>query len=145
MPNRQQAIIWTNADPIHWRIYAALGGNELNWVALVKDKAKNQQKYQEFWKSSTCPVNKLELEILLPPDNFSLPWAGLLIFVSHDFDALCPFDWELTPQILLQKWVSQHLQWLATWLFVEQLVQAYIKCPYYLPFVRWIHWYWWTP
>ena len=28
-PNRQQAIIWTNADHIHWRIYAALGGDEL--------------------------------------------------------------------------------------------------------------------
>ena len=26
---RRQAIIWTNADPIHWRIYAALGGDEL--------------------------------------------------------------------------------------------------------------------
>ena len=25
-----QAIIWTNADPIHWRIYAALGGDELS-------------------------------------------------------------------------------------------------------------------
>ena len=28
VPNRLQAIIWTNADPIHWRIYAALGGDE---------------------------------------------------------------------------------------------------------------------
>ena len=28
-PNRRQAINWTNADPIHWRIYAALGGDEL--------------------------------------------------------------------------------------------------------------------
>ena len=28
-PNRRQDIIWTNADPIHWRIYAALGGDEL--------------------------------------------------------------------------------------------------------------------
>ena len=28
-PNRRQAIIWTNADPIHWRIYAVLGGDEL--------------------------------------------------------------------------------------------------------------------
>ena len=27
-PNRRQAIIWTNAGPIHWRIYAALGGDE---------------------------------------------------------------------------------------------------------------------
>ena len=29
-PNRRQANIWTNADPIHWRIYAAVGGDELN-------------------------------------------------------------------------------------------------------------------
>ena len=29
MPNRWQAIIWTNADPIHWRIYVALRGDEL--------------------------------------------------------------------------------------------------------------------
>ena len=28
-PNRRQAIIWTNADPIHWRIYAALGRDGL--------------------------------------------------------------------------------------------------------------------
>ena len=28
-PNRWQAIIWTNADPVHWRLYAALGGDEL--------------------------------------------------------------------------------------------------------------------
>ena len=24
-PNKRQAIIWTNADPINWRIYATLG------------------------------------------------------------------------------------------------------------------------
>ena len=29
MSSRWQAIIWTNADPIHWRIYAAQGGDEL--------------------------------------------------------------------------------------------------------------------
>ena len=28
--NGQQAIIRTNAVPINWRIYAALGGDELN-------------------------------------------------------------------------------------------------------------------
>ena len=27
---RRQAITLTNADPAHWRIYAALGGEELN-------------------------------------------------------------------------------------------------------------------
>ena len=29
-PIRRQAIIWTNADPALWRMYAALGGDELN-------------------------------------------------------------------------------------------------------------------
>ena len=26
--NRRQAIIWTNADPVHGHMYAALGGDE---------------------------------------------------------------------------------------------------------------------
>ena len=29
VPNRRQAVFWTNADPFRWRIYAALGGGEL--------------------------------------------------------------------------------------------------------------------
>ena len=28
-PNRRQAIIWIDANPIRWRIYAVAGGNEL--------------------------------------------------------------------------------------------------------------------
>ena len=28
-PKSRQAITWTNDDPLHWRIYAALGGDEL--------------------------------------------------------------------------------------------------------------------
>ena len=35
-PNRWQAIIWTNADPIQWCIYAALGGDELITSWLIK-------------------------------------------------------------------------------------------------------------
>ena len=31
MSNRRQAIIWTNADPIHWRIYEALGVGGGGW------------------------------------------------------------------------------------------------------------------
>ena len=30
MANRRQAIIWTDADPIQWRLYAALGGDEMS-------------------------------------------------------------------------------------------------------------------
>ena len=33
--NRRHAIIWTNADPIHWRIYAAVGGDEVTHCGLV--------------------------------------------------------------------------------------------------------------
>ena len=32
-PIRRQAIIWTNADTVHWRTYAALGRDELNHAA----------------------------------------------------------------------------------------------------------------
>ena len=38
MPNRRQAIIWTNADPIHRHRYAALWGDELNSYHLSHDK-----------------------------------------------------------------------------------------------------------
>ena len=31
MPNRRQAIIWNNVYPTHWRIYKALGRDELQW------------------------------------------------------------------------------------------------------------------
>ena len=34
-PFRRQAIIWTNADPVHWRIYAALGGDELTTILVA--------------------------------------------------------------------------------------------------------------
>ena len=34
-PNRRQAIIWTNAEPINWRIYATLGGDELTQMFIV--------------------------------------------------------------------------------------------------------------
>ena len=28
VPNSRQAITWNNADPVHWRLYAALWGNK---------------------------------------------------------------------------------------------------------------------
>ena len=34
VPNRQQAVIWTNADLIHWHIYAALGGDETSKLVI---------------------------------------------------------------------------------------------------------------
>ena len=34
-PIQRQAIIWTNAEPIHWCIYVALGGDELILTAQI--------------------------------------------------------------------------------------------------------------
>ena len=36
--NRQQAIIWTNDDPVQWSIYAMLGRDELKGIFQVKIK-----------------------------------------------------------------------------------------------------------
>ena len=36
-PDRRQAIIWTNAGLVHWRIYAALGGDELRWYIFMTE------------------------------------------------------------------------------------------------------------
>ena len=36
-PNRRQGIIWINADPVHWRIFMALGDNELKEEAKASD------------------------------------------------------------------------------------------------------------
>ena len=33
-PNRRQAITWTKAGPVHWCIYGALGGDELNKMEI---------------------------------------------------------------------------------------------------------------
>ena len=38
MAPKRQAIIWTNADPTHWRIYAALG--EMSSWYVVKQIVK---------------------------------------------------------------------------------------------------------
>ena len=35
-PSRRQTIIWTNADLIHWRIYAELGGDELLRISMLQ-------------------------------------------------------------------------------------------------------------
>ena len=32
----RHAIIWINADPIHWCIYVALGGDELTEILAIR-------------------------------------------------------------------------------------------------------------
>ena len=51
-PNRRQVIIWTNADPIHWRIYAAQGGDGLTPLVLNREysgMAQSAARLLIFW------------------------------------------------------------------------------------------------
>ena len=60
--NRRQAIIWTNADPVHWRIYAVLSGDELNVLFLKCNVCILIQNSPKFG-----PMSLLAL-ILMPKD-----------------------------------------------------------------------------
>ena len=51
-PNRGRVIIWTNADPVYRRIYAALGGDELTHWGLHKMTEISQTTFPNafvFW------------------------------------------------------------------------------------------------
>ena len=50
-PNKRQAIIWTNGDSIHWRIYATLGGDTLRnpAVCLRQNKTYISLHHTQIW------------------------------------------------------------------------------------------------
>ena len=62
-PNRRQAIIWTNADPIHLCIYAALGGDELKVQEIYHMNPLGANYISTTKHNITNPVNIL-LEIM---------------------------------------------------------------------------------
>ena len=48
--NRRQAITWTSDDPVHWRIYAALGGDELKLCySFIRSMRKQLVKCESKW------------------------------------------------------------------------------------------------
>ena len=42
MPNKSQAIIWTNDDLIYWERYASMGFNDLNLQVLVMENTERE-------------------------------------------------------------------------------------------------------
>ena len=72
VPNRRQAIIWSNADPIHWCIYAALGGDEL---------MDHQESYKNRWynhkKATTLAVHSMG-------HTAAQDELGIIIFSSNE-------------------------------------------------------------
>ena len=51
VPKRQHAIIWTNADPIPWRIYAALGGDKSTFGKVMPLHTEAHQQAATGWES----------------------------------------------------------------------------------------------
>ena len=43
----RQAIIWTYVGPIHWRIYAALGGNEMITYSMTMTSERYTSNYEQ--------------------------------------------------------------------------------------------------
>ena len=63
--NRLQAIIWTNADIIHWRTYAELGRDELKvWNemnALRNTPRIGEQEWEVFQMYTVKPLYRFAL------------------------------------------------------------------------------------
>ena len=79
VPNRQQAIIWTNVDPIHWRIYMALGGDELIGIIVIFCIGTHLVSSKQYWihcpyfDSTLNPINQLcmaSMSIMLNKHNY---------------------------------------------------------------------------
>ena len=82
-PNRRQAFIWTNADPIHWRIYAALGGDELTVHDIWIDASYVNQAIDFWW----CLMEPQHQAINWTNDVFHfIPWeqAWIKVFLFEN-------------------------------------------------------------
>ena len=87
--NRWQAIIWTNADLIHWRIDAAPGGDELNiwgpfyWHGLTLIQAWiSNQIHNKTWDEINNPFpnfNGATIEIWEWISYFNIHFTGHVI------------------------------------------------------------------
>ena len=55
---RRQGIIWTNADPVHRRIYAPLGGDEFKKAPFFRDgRVQEAPKTTNFCSEHCNDVN----------------------------------------------------------------------------------------
>ena len=80
MPNRRQAIIWTNADPVHGCIYTALGWDDFT-PQMLKDSVAHF-KYQQ--------TNEISKNIIQDENNFistEIPHRKMTI-INDDFVSL---------------------------------------------------------
>ena len=79
-PNRRQAIIWNNIGPIDWRIYVALGGDEMSSRSKssrvdpsnVTTGSGSREICPVSWSEGVCPWTDLCCN---DPNYLSTGWA----------------------------------------------------------------------
>ena len=94
MSNRRQAIIWTNADPIRWRIYAALRGHEStpkvprDFAGYHRNIFKMSWSVKIYFPKFISYISKRPglVQIMAPNNDYCLVYWG--IFVSLGLDEL---------------------------------------------------------
>ena len=79
VPNGWQVIIWNNADPIHWHIYASLGGDELRagpsiqaileCISEVRVNLPIYRKVSNIRRTQIQNLNNSRLNMQLPLPN----------------------------------------------------------------------------
>ena len=112
-PNRRQAIIWSNADPIHWCIYAALGGDKL------KHKLKRRIHYHYIYNCHLLQFTFFKTKYTRHIRNF----AEVHLQNQGIFLLFCLF---LTIQLYFKVWVLYISSVILFWMGSTEDISAYI-------------------
>ena len=80
---RRQAIIWTSADPIHWHIYAALGGDELTVLSYQHQAQWWLYNVVYIFYKNSSPIGDMESPIFNQMTSFEMADELLGVRTSH--------------------------------------------------------------
>ena len=101
MLNRQQAIAWTNADPVHWCICTALGWDELNnKVVMLTNWSSLAARKLAKWKWKVIMLMNLlsnsQLSVQPVTTYSSMPWSFCFrVWISVSLKTYLLFRWYL--------------------------------------------------
>ena len=119
-PIRRQAIIWTDADTVHWHIDAALGGDELNKLcSRLAERSATRQFLSYWWVRLLTVITHYDSE----PVGMS-PWEPMMTSSNGNiFHVTGPLCGEFTGhrRIPLTKASDAEL-WCFLWSAPEQTV-----------------------
>ena len=159
MPNRQQAIIWTNADQIHW--CTCVKGRWVNILLVIMNhhdtvasvaitktlgncidntsNNKTDMKYSNI--SEPSPKSKLDVDLTFDLTN-ERKMVGVYHLRNLTWKCNCSFYFFYPCHHMDTTYESWHHKPQATWLFLQELFQTNPKS---LAIIWWEIWEWWIP